>query len=147
MSFNGIMRIIKRPNEKYFLEKKIENIKQENPQILKDEVGNIIRKDIVGNISEKWTTIMELEGVIQHRQKEKIAEQGEESIVKYYGYFKPHFNLETDKLSNYRVRIERNYETLHMKILQYDPNNFFRGKQHHIVLIMKEDLKYEGRQQ
>lgn len=147
MSFDGIMRIIKRPTEKYFLEQKIKNIKQEKPQILKDEIGNVIRKDPVGNVSEKWETMLELEGVIQHRQKEKIGEEGEESIVKYYGYFKPKFSLETDKLSNYRVRMVRDYETLHLKILQYDPNNFYRGKQHHIVLVMKEDLKYEGRQQ
>jgi len=147
MSFYDIMRIIHRPNEKYFLEKKIQNIKQEKPQVLKDEVGNIIRKDPIGNISDKWQTIIELEGVIQHRQKEKIAEQGEESIVKYTGYFTPNFHIETDKLSNYRVRMERDYETLYLKILQYDPNNFFRGQQHHIVLVMKEDLKYKGRQQ
>lgn len=147
MSFDSIMRIIKRPNEKYFLEQKIQYQKQQKPEILKDEIGNIIRKDAVGNISETWETVIELEGVIQHRQKEKIAEQGEESIVKYTGYFKPKFALETDKLSNYRVKIVKPNETLHLKILQYDPNNFYRGKQHHIVLVMKEDLKYQGRQE
>ena len=147
MSFNNIMRIIKRPNEKYFLEKKNQYKQEKKPQILKDEVGNIIRKDSVGNISETWTTLMELEGVIQHRQKEKIAEQGEESIVKYYGYFKPTFDLETDKLADYRVRMIREYETLYLKIIQYDPNNFYRKDRHHIVLVMKEDLKYQGRQE
>lgn len=147
MSFNSIMRIIKRPDEKYFLEEKIQYTKQGKPEVLKDAVGNVVRKDPVGNISETWKTLMELEGVIQHRQKEKIAEQGEESIVKYFGYFKPTFDLNTDKLANYRVRIVRDYETLNLKIIQYDPNNFYRGHRHHIVLVMKEDLKYTGRQE
>lgn len=147
MSFDSIMRIIKRPNEKYILEEKIQYKKEPKSQVLKDEVGNIIRKDAVGNISEKWQEVMELEGVIQHRQNEKIDNDGEESELRYYGYFKPKFSLITDKLSNYRVRFIRDYETLYLKILQYDPNNFFRGNQHHIVLVMKEDKKYQGRQE
>lgn len=146
MSFNRICRIIKRPTEHYYLQEKIKYQKQK-PDIYKDEVGNIIRKDAVGNVSETWQDVMELEGVIQHRQGLKVDNQGEESKLRYYGYFKPNFNLITDKLTNYRVKFVRDYETLYLKIIKYDPNNFLRHKQHHIVLIMQEDLKYEGRQE
>ena len=147
MSFEGILRFINRPTEKYILEEKVQYQKEPKSQVLKDEVGNIIKKDAVGNISERWQEIMELEGVIQHRQDEIIGYDGEESELKYYGYFKPNFHLITDKLSNYRVRFIRDYETLHLKIIQYDPNNFLRAKQHHIVLVMKEDKKYQGGQE
>ena len=65
MSYYTLQRVLKRPNEQYFLQKRV-IYKKEHRQ-LKDEVGNIIRKDDVGNISETWEDVQELHGVIQHR--------------------------------------------------------------------------------
>lgn len=145
MSYYTLQRILKRPNEKYYLQKRI-TYKKEHQQ-LKDEVGNIIRKDDVGNLSEKWEDIQELHGVIQHRQDENIDYQGRESSLTYHGLFTPDFDLETDKLSNYRVKFVRDYETLYLFIKEYDANNYLRGKQNHITLIMDLDKKYFGRQE
>ena len=145
MSYYTLQRILKRPNEKYYLQKRI-TYKKEHQQ-LKDEVGNIIRKDDVGNLSEKWEDIQELHGVIQHRQDENIDYQGRESSLTYHGLFTPDFNLKTDKLSNYRVKFVRDYETLYLFIKEYDANNYLRGKQNHITLIMDLNKKYFGRQE
>ena len=153
MSFQTLSRILKRPNEQYFLQKKIIYQKDIDQDIIRDEVGNIITKDDVGNINETWQDLQELSGVIQHRQYEKqknrvlsITEAGEESTLRYYGYFNPTFELETDALADYRVKFIRPHETLYLKIIEYDPNNYLRGNQHHIVLGMERDRKYEGRQ-
>lgn len=145
MSYYDLLPFLERPTEQYFLQKLIVN-KKENHQ-LKDEVGNIIRKDEVGNISEKWEDLQELHGVIQHRQDENIDKQGRESTLTYHGIFTPEFNLETDKLSNYRVKFVRDYETIYLFIKEYDPNNYLFDKQHHITLAMEEDKKYKGRQE
>lgn len=147
MSFETLIRIINRPTEEYYLQKKEEYTEEIEPQkVLKDEVGNIIGKDEVGNIKEQWQDVLKLEGVIQHRQTEKITESGQESEIKYYGYFSPTFQLNTNKLANFRVKFVRKHETLYLRIIEYDANNFLRNKQHHIVLVMKEDRKYFGRQ-
>ena len=147
MSFETLTRIINRPTEQYYLQKKEIYTEEIEPQkILKDEVGNIIQKDEVGNIKEQWIDVLELEGVIQHRQTEKITEAGPESTLKYYGYFSPTFQLNTNKLANFRVKFVRQYETLYLKIIEYDANNYLRNKHHHIALIMEEDRKYFGRQ-
>lgn len=145
MSFYTLQKIIRRPNEKYFLQKRIV-YKKEHKQ-LKDEVGNIIRKDEIGNLSEEWEDVQELHGVIQHRQDESIDYQGRESTLTYHGLFTPDFDLETDKLSNYRVKFVRDYETLYLFIKEYDANNYLRGNQNHITLVMDLDKKYAGRQE
>ena len=145
MSYYTLQRILKRPNEQYFLQKRI--LYKKEHQQLKDEVGNIIRKDDVGNISETWEDVQELHGVIQHRQDENIDYQGRESDLTYHGIFTPDFDLETDKLSNYRVKFVRDYETLYLFIKEYDANNYLRGNQNHITLVMDLDKKYFGRQE
>lgn len=145
MSYYTLQRILKRPNEKYILQKRI-TYKTEHQQ-LKDEVGNIIRKDEVGNITEEWEDIQELHGVIQHRQDEDIDYQGRESDVTYHGLFTPDFDLETNRLSEYRVKFIRDYETLYFFIKEYDANNYLRDKQSHITLVMDLDRKYFGRQE
>lgn len=149
MSFETLYsRVLKRNDQKYYLQQKQEYTEEIKPQhVMKDEIGNIIRKDAVGNLKEQWNTICELEGVVQHRQTETIDEAGEESIVKYYGYFKPTFALKTNKLANYRVKFDHQTETLYFKIIEYDPNNYLREKHHHVVLVMKVDKKYFGRQE
>lgn len=154
MSFERLSRkTIKRPTEKYILQIRVIYEEDEEEKVLKDEVGNIINKDDVGNIKEEWVDIKELSGVIQHRQYEKeknrilsISESGIESTIRYFGYFDPNFDLNTNELDDYRIKFIRNYETLYLKIIEYDPNNYLRGKQHHIVLGMDEDRKYDGRQ-
>jgi len=145
MSYYSLQRVLKRPNEKYFLQKLV-TYKKDHHQI-KDEIGNVIRKDDVGNIQEEWQDIQELHGVIQHRQDENIDYQGRESSLTYHGIFTPDFDLETDKLSLYRVRFERDYETLYLYIKEYDANNYLRGNQSHITLVMDVDKKYFGRQE
>lgn len=145
MSFRSLQRIIKRPTEKYYLQKRVTYQKEHNH--IKDEVGNIIRKDDVGNISETWETIQELHGVIQHRQDENVDYQGRESTLTYHGLFTPDFDLNTDKLSLYRVKFVRDYETLYLFIKQYDANNYLRNNQSHITLVMDLDKKYFGRQE
>ena len=145
VGYEDLMPFLERPTEKYYLQKKISYTPKH--KVLKDEVGNIIRKDDVGNISEEWEDIKELHGVIQHRQDEVVDFQGQESSVTYHGIFLPEFDLETDKLSNYRVKFIRDYETLYLSIKEYDPNNYLFDKQHHITLIMDEDKKYFGRKE
>lgn len=145
MSYYTLQKILKRPNEKYILQKRIFYKKQN--ERLKDDVGNIIRKDDVGNITEEWEDIQELHGVIQHRQDDTVDTQGRESTLTYHGLFTPDFDLETDKLSNYRIKFIRDYETLYLFIKTYDANNYLRGKQNHITLIMDMDKKYFGRQE
>lgn len=145
VGYEDLMPYLERPTEKYYLQKKITYKPQY--RVIKDDVGNIIRKDDVGNISEEWEDVQELYGVIQHRQDENIDFQGRESTITYHGIFLPDFKLETDKLSNYRVKFVRDYETLYLFIKEYDPNNYLFDKQHHITLIMDEDKKYFGRQE
>ena len=153
MSFETLTRILHRPNEKYILQYKKQYTEEIYPQrILKDEVGNIITKDEVGNIKEEWIDLKELTGVIQHRQREDISNAGQESKTRYgrqgyYGHFVSNFELETDKLANYRIKFVRDYEIIYFRIMEYDPNNYLRSKQHHIVLGLIEDKKYFGRQE
>lgn len=148
MSFETLSRrVLKRPTEQYFLQEKKQYTEE---QVIKDEVGNIITKDPVGNIKESWVDLQELQGVIQHRQREDISEAGQESMLRYrqqgyVGYFNPTFDLETDKLANYRIKFIRDYETLYLRVYEYDPNNYLRGKQHHIALGLIEDKKYLDR--
>ena len=145
VGYEDLMPYLERPTEKYYLQKKISYKLQH--EVIKDDVGNIIKKDDVGNISEEWEDIQELHGVIQHRQDENIDYQGRESSITYHGIFLPEFKLETDKLSNYRIKFIRNYETLYLFIKEYDPNNYLFDKQHHVTLIMDMDKKYFGRQE
>ena len=154
MSFESLMRRIKRLDETYTLQKKKEAKVITRYEYVKDEVGNVIEREVqeledgrvkdgVGNIPIEWEDIQILEGVIQHKQDEEIVTAGEQSDIYYSGFFESTFKLETDALSDYRVKFERPYETIYLKILQYDPNNYLRYKQHHIELTLKEDRKYE----
>ena len=76
MSFETLYsRVLKRKDHQYYLLKKEVYTEEIEPQrVLKDEIGNIIPKDKVGNIKEKWQEVQELKGVVQHRQTEKITE-------------------------------------------------------------------------
>lgn len=143
MSFYDLLDFIECEDE-YYLQELITYKKQHNQ--IKDEVGNIIRKDEVGNITEEWQDIQQLHGTIQHRQDDDTDYQGRESDIKYHGYFTPEFKLKSNELSKYSVKFVRDYETLYLSIIEYDPNNYLLGEQHYITLIMQEDKKYKGRQ-
>ena len=147
MSFETLYsRVLKRKDHQYYLLKKEVYTEEIEPQrVLKDEVGNIIPKDKVGNIKEKWQEVQELKDGVQKKETEKITESGQESTIKYYGYFQSDFSLNTNKLANYRVKYVSKNETLYLKIIEYDANNYLRERQHHIVLVMEEDRKYFDR--
>lgn len=145
VGYGDLIPFLERPTEKYYLQKLVTYKKAHHA--VKDEVGNTIRKDEVGNIAEEWEDVQELYGVIQHRQDDKTDFQGQESTLTYHGIFMPEFDLETDELSKYRVKFVRDYEILYLFIKEYDPNNYLFDKQHHITLVMEEDKKYQGRQQ
>ena len=152
MSFETLYaRVLKRNNQQYYLQAKQQYTEQIEPQhVMKDEVGNVVKKDAVGNLKEQWVTIQELQGVIEHRQREDITEAGQESKTRYgrqgyYGYFIANFQLETNKLANYRVKFVRDNEIVYFRIMEYDPNNYLRDKNHHVVLGLIEDKKYFGR--
>jgi hypothetical protein len=154
MSFETLYaRVLKRNDQEYYLQQKQQYTEQIEPQhVIKDEIGNIITKDKVGNLKEQWNTVCELQGVIQHRQREDITEAGQESKTRYgrqgyYGYFIANFQLETNKLANYRVKFVRENEIVYFRIMEYDPNNYLREKNHHVVLGLIEDKKYFGRQE
>ena len=89
--------------------------------------------------------IVDLETTGLSAKTEKITESGQESTIKYYGYFQSDFSLNTNKLANYRVKYVSKNETLYLKIIEYDANNYLRERQHHIVLVMEEDRKYFDR--
>lgn len=143
MDITALNKIIKRPTEKYILQKKVDYILDNTNNILKDEVGNIITKDEVGNIESEWKDLITLEGVIQLKQISNIDNSGEESAIQYVGYFNPKkFNIETDNLSSYRVKIIRDYEIVILKITEFNPNLFLRNDKHHYKMGFVEDKKY-----
>lgn len=144
MSYYDLLDFIECDDE-YYLQKLVTYKKHH--EVIKDEIGNVIRKDEVGNIAEEWQDIQQLHGTIQHRQDDDTDVQGRESAITYHGYFTPEFKLQTNQLSNYRVKFVRDYETLYLSIIEYDPNNYLLGEQHHITLVMQEDKKYQGRRQ
>lgn len=144
MSYYDLLDFIECEDE-YYLQELISYKKEHN--VIKDEIGNVIRKDEVGNIAEEWQDIQQLHGTIQHRQDDDTDVQGQESAITYHGYFTPEFKLQTNQLSKYRVKFVRDYETLYLSIIEYDPNNYLLGEQHHITLVMQEDKKYQGRRQ
>ena len=144
MDITALNNIIKRPMEKYILQQKMEYKVDDKSNILKDEVGNVIIKDEVGNNKITWKDIVELEGVIQLKQISQIDESGEESEIQYVGYFNPKkFTIDTNKLSNYRVQIIRDYETITLKIIEFNPNLFLLNNKHHYKMGFIEDKKYE----
>ena len=67
------------------------------------------------------------------------------SLSVFMGNFQSDFSLDTNKLANYRVKYISKNETLYLKIIEYDANNYLRERQHHIVLVMEEDRKYFDR--
>lgn len=127
MSFKIIYRKNKRKDESTFLMKK----------------GFSHDEDDLGFAKEKLVPIQQIYGIIQKGQDQEISEKGEESNPSYTGYFLPDFILETSEIADYRIKYKRPHETLLLKINNYNPNLFLRGKRDHIQMEMILEKKYE----
>lgn len=100
-------------------------------------------KDELGFAKEKYIPIQELRGIIQEPQNLDIDFKGQESNPDYIAYLMPDFDLEAENLNDYRIQYERPYETMLMKIVEYDPNLFLRHKRHHVQMNLILEKKYE----
>lgn len=116
--FKNILRRTNRPDEKLILMQK----------------GISTEKDELGFAQEKYIPVQELHGIIQAGQTLDIDFHGQESQVSYVAYIMPEFNLERKNLNEYRIKYERPYESMLLKIMTYNPNLFLRHKRHHIRL-------------
>ena len=130
LSFKTIYRLNKRRNgyqEDFFLMKKEQS---------DDE-------DVFGFSQTKYVVVQEIHGIIQRPQEQEIDFKGEESNPTYVGYFLPEFLLETKDIADYRIKYVRPHETLCLKINDYNPNLFLRGKRDHIQLGLIQEKKIE----
>ena len=118
MSFNTIYKKNYRKDEKLFLLKR----------------GVSTKKNEIGFAKSKYVPVQEIRGIIQRPQEQQIDFKGEESNPKYTGYFLPDFILETQEVADYRIKYVRPHETLILKIAEYNPNLFLRGRRDHIQL-------------
>jgi hypothetical protein len=124
--FKNILKRTRRPDEKIFLMK----------------LGLSHEKNELGFAKEKYVPIEELGGIIQEPQQLDIDFKGQESNPMYTAYLMPTFNLEAENLNDYRIKYERPYETMILKIVQYDPNLFLRHKRHHVEIHLILEKKY-----
>ena len=130
MSFKTIYRLNRRKKkykEEFFLMKK----------------GLSHEENDLGFSKEKYIPIQEIHGIIQKSQIQEISEKGEESNPFYTGYFLPEFILDTSEIADYRIKYIRPHETLLLKIAEYNPNLFLRGKRDHIQIEFILEEKYE----
>lgn len=124
--FKNILKRTRRPDEKLILMK----------------LGLSGKKDELGFAKEKYIPIQELDGIIQEPQDLDIDFKGQESNPGYVAYLMPDFNLEAENLNDYRIKYIRPYETMLLKIVQYDPNLFLRHKRHHVEIHLILEKKY-----
>ena len=127
MSFKTILRRTYRPDESLYLMK----------------LGYTDEEDELGFGEEKYIIQQELHGIIQQPQELEINFKGQESNPAYVGYFLPEFELKASELNDYRIKYARPYETLLMKITEYNPNLFLRHNRDHIRLKLILEKKYE----
>ena len=116
--FKNILKRTNRPDEKLILLKK----------------GVSHKKDDLGFAKEKYIPIQELDGIIQKPQYIDIDDSGQESHPAYTAYVMPTFDLEREDLNDYRIKYERTYESMILKIKSYNSNLFLRHKRHHVKL-------------
>lgn len=129
MSFKTIYKKNRRKDESFSLMKK----------------GTSGEEDALGFSKHKYIPIQDIFGIIQGAQKQEIDFKGEESNPKYTGYFLPDFILDTNEIADYRIKYIRPHETLLLKIDEYDPNLFLKGKRDHIQLELILEKKYEDK--
>lgn len=127
MSYKTILKRNFRKDEQYFLMKK----------------GLSDDEDEFGFAKEKYLPIQEIYGVIQKPQIQEIDFKGEESNPSYTGYFLPDFIIDTNEVADYRIKYVRPHETLLLKIAEYNPNLFLKGKRDHIQLELILEKKYQ----
>ena len=127
MSFKTIYRKNKRKDEELFL--------------LKKELSD--KEDSFGFAKDDYSVVQQIEGVVQKAQEQEIDFKGEESNPHYTGYFLPTFIIETSKVADYRIKYVRPHETILLKIEEYNPNLFLKGKRDHIQLEMILEKKFE----
>lgn len=106
------------------------------------KLGLSHEKNELGFAKEKYVPIQELDGIIQEPQQLDIDDKGQESNPMYTAYLMPTFDLEAENLNDYRIKYERPYETMILKIVQYDPNLFLRHKRHHVEIHLVLEKKY-----
>lgn len=128
MSFKTIYRLNRRKDEKLYL--------------MGLEASSY--EDEFGFATSELTELQEIRGIIQRPQTQEIDFKGEESNPHYTGYFLPDFILNTDEIANYRIKYVRPHETLLLKIEEYNPNLFLKGKRDHIQLELILEKKIEG---
>lgn len=127
MSFKTIYKKNYRKDETLFLLKK----------------GLSVEENEFGFANEKYIPIEEIYGVVQRPQTQEIDFKGEESNPHYTGYFLPTFIIETSDVADYRIKYIRPHETLLLKIEEYNPNLFLKGKRDHIQLELILEKKVE----
>lgn len=118
MSFKIIYKKNYRPDESFCLLKK----------------GFSHEENDLGFAKEKYLPVQKIYGIVQKSQVQQIDFKGEESNPAYTGYFLPNFIINTNEVANYRVKYIRPHETLLLKIAEYNPNLFLKGKRDHIQL-------------
>ena len=109
------------------------------------KLGLSEEKDELGFANEAYIPVQKLRGIIQEPQYLDIDFKGQESNPSYVAYLMPDFDLEAEDLNNYRIQYERPYETMLLKIVQYDPNLFLRHKRHHVEIHLVLEKKYVSR--
>ena len=124
--FKNILRRTYRKDEHLFLMKRKESFE----------------KDDLGFAKQKYESIKKLCGIIQKQQYMDIDDKGQESNPTYTAYLIPNFDLERENLNEYRIKYERPYETMILKIKSYNPNLFLRHKRHHIEIHLILEKKY-----
>lgn len=113
-----------------------------------DETITLLKKGVsrekneLGFAKEKYIPIQKLDGIIQRPQYNDIDDKGQESNPAYTAYIMPTFDLERENLNDYRIKYERPYETMILKINSYNPNLFLRHKKHHVKLRLILEKKY-----
>lgn len=106
------------------------------------KLGLSEEKDELGFANEAYIPVQKLRGIIQEPQYLDIDFKGQESNPSYVAYLMPDFDLEAEDLNDYRIQYERPYETMLLKIVQYDPNLFLRHKRHHVEIHLILEKKY-----
>lgn len=106
------------------------------------KLGLSEEKDELGFAKEAYIPVQKLRGIIQEPQNLDIDFKGQESNPSYVAYLMPDFDLEAEDLNDYRIQYERPYETMLLKIVQYDPNLFLRHKRHHVEIHLILEKKY-----
>lgn len=118
MSFKSIYKRTCRPDEKIVLMK----------------FSDSLEEDELGFAKKEYIDIQEIHGVIQRPQETEVLMKGVESNPDYVGYFLPEFILKQNEIDDYRLRYERPFEVMILKIDEYNPNLFLRHKRDHIRL-------------